>query len=116
MLITTKSSFLLSFEEVVSVLDVLDLRDVTKLVERCKSYYKRFAKIKLQLPLNDSFSNELIDKLILLCLEIPEIVIDSYQEPKLLAQVPEVFEKCTNELVLYLLEREEESLWNSKLK
>ena len=115
LLIATKSSFLTSFEEVVSVVDVLDLRDVTKLVERCKSYYKRFAKIKLQLPIDDLVGNEMIDKLILICLEIPGIVIDSYQEPTLLDQVPEVVERCTNELVLYLLEKDEESLWNSKL-
>eukprot|EP00835_Amoeboradix_gromovi_P006465 NODE_765_length_4403_cov_0.417054.p4 type:complete len:100 gc:universal NODE_765_length_4403_cov_0.417054:3361-3660(+) len=96
-----------------NLMDALDYRDLSLLVEKCKDHYKRFGKIKLRI--NDAECSELIDRLVRLCLEIPSIVIDSYRKPSILNEVQVTMENDTNKLLLLLLDQEQEDIWKSKL-
>ncbi len=112
----TTVGLLTSFDDLLAILDKLNSRDVSKKTEDCMNYYKRFAKLKmgLKMGLNDEL-NEYIDKLIRLCLLIPDIIIDSYQKPELVIEFPIVVNEIKDELLMALLEQHERLQWEKCL-
>eukprot|EP00834_Sanchytrium_tribonematis_P002070 NODE_57_length_28844_cov_0.352687.p24 type:complete len:121 gc:universal NODE_57_length_28844_cov_0.352687:26032-25670(-) len=113
-LLVTKSAFMKEFGSVREIAFKLDMRDVSRSIEKLMIFEKQFAYCRLEIK--DEIALNLLDKLIILCSKLPDVFIDSFHDSKILEEIEIFFDKTVHEIATIILEIEEIEIWNNCLK